>query len=126
MINRLRSVDRHWFFKELPAPVKILTLIFIRGDLIILLPLIILIALLYLFSVEFGLIMTGLYITVRSLGEMIYWFSHQFNSRTYRPYDLGFKNLDNNAVYILYQTISIAGMMLGAGIIAATLLFINR
>lgn len=124
MINKLRLIDRHWFFRELPTPVKFFTLIFIKGDLIVLLPLIVTIALLYLFSVKFGLIMTGAYIAIRSLGEMIYWFSHQFNTRTYRPYDLGFKNLDNNAVYILYQTIAIAGVMAGIGIIVATLLFI--
>lgn len=119
----MRTVDRHWFFRELPTPVKILTLIFIKGDLIILLPLLLAIAVLYIFSVKFGLIMSGMYIAVRSLGEMIYWFSQQFADRKYRPYDLGFTNLDNKAVYILYQTIAIAGVMVGVGILAAVLLF---
>lgn len=123
MLKKITSVDRHWFFGELPVPVKLLTLIFIRGDLIVLLPLIVSIGLLYLISITFGLIMTGAYITIRSLGEMIYWFSHQFNTRTYRPYDLGFKNLDNNAVYILYQTLAIAGVMVGIGIVVSALLF---
>lgn len=35
----------------------------------------------------------------------MYWFLQQFGDRTYRPYDWGFKNLDNHAIYIFYQTI---------------------
>lgn len=63
--------------------------------------------------------------TIRFLGEMIYWFSHQFNIRKYRPYDFGFTNLDNHAIYILYQTFSVAGVVLGVGIIFFVLLYLK-
>lgn len=109
------SLDNKWFFTELPFPLKILSF-FIKGDLIILLPLLISILLLGFLNLRFMLVMLGVYITVRNLGEMIYWFSHQFHERKYRPYDFGFKNLDNHAIYILYQTLSIAGVVFGAGL----------
>lgn len=71
------------------------------------------------------LIMFGVYIAVRSLGEMIYWFSHQFHERKYRPYDFGFKNLDNHAIYILYQTLSIVGVVFGMGVVIYFLVFLS-
>ena len=61
--------------------------------------------------------MIGVYLTVRSSGEMIYWFSHQFYERKYRPYDFGFKRLDNHAIYIIYQTAAVVGVVAGIGVI---------
>jgi hypothetical protein len=72
---------------------------------------------------KFMVIMVGVYIAVRSLGEMIYWFSHQFYERKYRPFDFGFKNLDNHAIYIIYQTFAIVGMVIGIGIIIYEVLY---
>ena len=69
------------------------------------------------------LLMLGTYVALRYLGEMIYWFSHQFTDRTYRPHDFGFRNLDNHAIYILYQTFAIVGTTIGIGIIFYALLF---
>lgn len=119
---KLTSIDNKWFFSELPFPLKFLSF-FIRGDLIILFPLVILILNLGFLSIRFMVVMIGVYITVRNLGEMIYWFSHQFHERSYRPYDFGFKNLDNHAIYILYQTLSIVGVVLGMGVVIYFLVF---
>lgn len=123
-MKKLRSIDNKWFFTELPFPFKLL-FFFIRGDLLVLLPLTTILLLLGLFSIKFMFLMIGVYITVRQLGEMIYWFSHQFNVRKYRPYDVGFKNLDNHAIYILYQTTSIVGVVFGVAIISFALLYLK-
>ena len=124
MLRRIRDIDNRWFFTELPYPLKILSF-FIRGDLLILFPLLIVILLLGLINIRFMTIMVGVYIMIRNLGEMIYWFSHQFYERKYRPYDFGFKKLDNHAIYILYQTIAMAGTILGAGITLYFTLFVK-
>lgn len=118
----LKDVDNKWFFTEL-HPVFKIPAFFIKGDLIVLLPLLIVILLLGLWSVKFMLVALGIYIAVRHLGEMIYWFSHQFNARTYRPGDMGFKKLDNHAIYILYQTLAIVGTVVGLSIISFSLLY---
>jgi len=116
------KIDNKWFFTELPGWLKLFHF-YVRGDLLVLLPLVIGIIVIAFFSVKFALLMTGVYITVRQLGEMIYWFSQQFHERKYRPYDFGFKNLDNHAIYILYQTSAITGTVIGLGIIFYTLLY---
>ena len=122
MINR--KIDNKWFFTELHPVFKLLSF-FIKGDLIVLLPLLILILSIGLFSIRFMLIMLGVYIAVRNLGEMIYLFSHQFNTRKYRPYDFGFKNLDNHAIYIIFQTLAIAGVVFGVSIIFWTIFYVK-
>ena len=118
----MREVDNKWFFSELPFFVKMFTF-YIKGDLIVLFPLLLIIILLGILSLKFMLLMVGTYIVVRNLGEMIYWIFHQFSSRNYRPNDFGFKRLDNHAIYILMQTLAIAGVMLGSAIVFAILLF---
>lgn len=104
--------------------VKVLTTIFVRGDSIVIVPLVAALLLLYFFNIKFALIMTGAFIAVRYFGEMIYWLFHQFHDHKYRPNDMGFKNLNNNAVYILYQTISLAWIMAGVAIVTGALLFL--
>lgn len=121
MFKKIFEIDNKWFFKELPPAFK-LFLFFVRGDLIVLLPFLVIILILGIFSIKFMLIVLGLYISVRYLGEMVYWFSHQFNERSYRPYDFGFKKLDNHAIYILYQTFATVGTVLGISLIFLTLL----
>ena len=121
---KLKDIDSKWFFTELPLPLKAFTL-FVRGDLIMLVPLIVLILLMGFISVRFMTAMIGTYVLIRYAGEMIYWFSHQFNERRYRPNDIGFKKLDNNAVYILYQTYATAGAVIGAGILIYALYFMK-
>lgn len=116
------KITNQWFFSETNHFFKLL-LIFVKGDLIFLLPLVILIALSYFFSLRVGLFFTGTYISVRFLGEIIYWMGQQFSERKYRPNDFGFKNLDNHAAYILYQTFAICGVVVGLGIILFSLIF---
>lgn len=115
-------ITNQWFFSETNLFFKAL-LIFVKGDLLFLLPLVILIGLTYTLSLKIGLFFTGAYISVRFFGEIIYWMGQQFSDRKYRPSDFGLKNLDNNAVYILYQTSAICGVVVGLGIILLSLLF---
>lgn len=125
MAKRLRSVDTKWFFTDIPFVLKLCTTIFVRGDAIVLAPLAAALALTYFVSIKFGLIMTGSFIAIRYFGEMIYWLFHQFYDRKYRPSDMGFKNLDNNAIYLLYQTISLAWVMVGMAIAVFAVLYIQ-
>ena len=106
-------MNNKWFFTEL-HPIFKLFLIFIRGDLLILLPLLILILSVGIFSIRMMFILLGAYISVRFFGEMIYWIMQQFSDRSYRPNDFGLRKLDNNVIYIVYQLISIAGVTGGA------------
>ena len=124
-IAKLKNIDNTWFFTELPAPLKML-LLFVKGDLLVLVPLSIAIFLTGFISLRFMLAMIGVYIAVRYFGEMIYWFSHRFTAeRRYRPSDFGFKKLDNHAIYIIYQTYSVAGVVFGAGMTIYSLFFMK-
>jgi hypothetical protein len=104
-MRKFKSINTSWFFSDLHPFIKFF-LMFIKGDMIVLLPFLIIILLLGFFSMKFMVIMLGIYIAVRYFGELIYWLFQQFNERKFRPYDFGFKNLDNHAIYILYQNIS--------------------
>ena len=121
---KIKNISRQSFFTDLPWYFKFIT-IFIKGDLIVLLPFIICIAVSYIFSVKVGLILSGLYLAIRYFGEMIYWPLQQFSNRTYRPHDFGFKNLDNHAIYILYQTFAIVISTIGAAIVIFTVLYVK-
>lgn len=121
-LDRIRGINNKWFFTELPWSLKALSF-FIKGDLLVLFPVVAILLLIGFFSFRFMFLMIGVYIAIRQLGEMIYWFSHQFYDRTYRPPDWGFKNLDNHAIYILHQTASMAGTVFGLGIICYILLY---
>lgn len=120
--NKLFSITPAWFFTELPWYLKAASF-YVRGDLLVLLPLLALLLLIGLFSFRFMFLMVGIYIVVRGLGEMMYWFLQQFSNQTFRPPDWGFKKLDNNAIYILYQTGAVATIMLGVAICAYILLY---
>lgn len=111
-----KNATNTWFFTDTPPLLK-LFLIFIKGDMILLIPLVLLIILSYFISVKLGVILTGSYLLIRFLGEMFYWLMQQFGDRTYRPYDYGFTQLDNHAVYILYQTFAVFGSLCGVGLI---------
>ena len=123
-MKRLHSITTNWFFKDIPSMLKFST-IFIRGDMLALLPLLIFIGILGFFSVKFMVIMFGVYFALRHLGEMIYWLLQQFGPRTYRPDDFGFKNLDNHAIYILYQTLANVWAVVGVGIVIAAFMFMK-
>lgn len=113
------AIDNAWFYTEMPWYLK-LCLIYIRGDLFVVLPLLVIIALTGLYSLRLMGILFGLLLAVRQSGELVYWLLQQFGDRKYRPYDFGLTGLDNNAIYILYQTFAIAGVVTG---IAVVLLF---
>lgn len=114
MYKKLKNVDNKWFFSELPLFMKGMSF-FVKGDLIILFPLVISLIAIGIFSLRFMFLMFGVYSSLRNVGEMIYWFSHQFYDRKYRPPDWGFRNLDNHAVYILHQTLALAGATVSIG-----------
>lgn len=107
-----QKIDNSWFYTEMPWWGKVL-LIYIRGDLFILFPILLTIGVIALFSFKFAILTFGLLVVVRQSGELIYWLLQQFGDRKYRPSDFGFSQLDNNAIYILYQTFAIAGIVAG-------------
>lgn len=101
----LRKVTNSWFYSTPPFPLRILT-IFVWGDAIVIIPFLLLVCLAYFAGFqnrEFFLVLMGVCLAVRSCGEMLYWMHQQFGEKKYRPHDFGFKNLGNNAIYILYQ-----------------------
>ena len=108
------KITNQWFFRD-QLLFKAL-LIFVK-EISFLLPLVVLVRLSYTLSLKIGLFFTGAYVSVRYMGEIIYWLGQQFSDRKYRPNDFGFKNLDNNAVYILYQTSATCGVVLGTALI---------
>jgi len=88
-------------------------LIYIRGDLFIILPVLILIFGISIFSVPYAIFSFGIFIAVRQAGEVVYWLLQQFGDKTYRPYDFGLTEIGNNAVYILYQTFAVTSVVFG-------------
>jgi glucan phosphoethanolaminetransferase (alkaline phosphatase superfamily) len=110
-----------WFFKEAPVPLRLLH-IYIRGDAIVLAPFILVLLVIGIFSWQWMALLFGIFSAFRSLGEMIYWIHQQFGNKAYRPYDFGFHKLDNNAVYILYQLISLVLLVISTGFVLYLLL----
>ncbi len=104
LYNRLRHKTSKEFFTDCPSYMKMIG-IYVWGDAFIFLPFHILIFLFSLVSLRFGLLVWAVFFSIRSLGEIMYWFLQQFGERSYRPYDFGMKKLDNHAIYIFYQTI---------------------
>ncbi len=124
-ISNLHGVSNKWFFSAVPWYVRATTLIFIKGDAIFIVPILVGLVLLYLFMpIRFAVMMTGFYLVLRYLGEMIYWLLQQFSERTYCPPCLGFSKLDNHALYIVYQTFALLGMMVGVGLVTWALLYL--
>lgn len=88
-----------------------------------LIPFFILVLIFGFFSIDFMLILIGLFIAFRCAGEMMFWMLQQFGARTYRPHDFGMKQLDNHAIYILYQMINLVGAVLGVGLVIMIIYF---
>lgn len=123
MLDRFRNnMSNEWFFGQPNTFLRYL-LVFIQGDAIIVVPFFGIVLLFGFISIDFMLVLIGLYLLIRSIGEMMFWMLQQFGARTYRPYDFGFKNLDNHAIYILYQLIGMVGAVFGAAIIIMVLFF---
>jgi hypothetical protein len=123
--NRFVKIDNKWFFKDLPEYFKNFFLVFVRGDLLLLLPLLLAILFLGFLSVKLMLMILGSYIFVRYFAEVFYWLLQQFGKQEYRPYDFGLKNLKNEAIYIIYQTIAICWTISGLTILFYALLYIK-
>jgi hypothetical protein len=116
------QINNKWFF-ETPAAFMKYLLVYVNGDSIVLVPFFILVLLFGFFSIDFMLVLIGLFVAIRCLGEMVYWMLQQFGARTYRPNDFGLTQLDNHAIYIVYQTINLVGAVLGAGLVILILAF---
>lgn len=116
-ISRFPSnITNTWFFRGTPL-VFTLFQMYIWGDVLVLLPFIFGIGFVGLFSQWWMLALLFLLISFRALGEMIYWLLQQFGPRSYRPYDFGCTKLDNHAIYILYQLISLTWLVVGVGVL---------
>ncbi len=125
-IDGFRSVSSKWFFASVPWYVRMTTLIFIKGDAFFIVPIIVGLLLLFLFApLRYAVMMTGFFLVFRYLGEMIYWLLQQFSARTYCPPRLGFEKLDTHALYILYQTFALFGMMAGTALILLAALYMK-
>lgn len=116
------KLTNNWFYAD-PSRLLLILMIYVKGDMIILLPFCIGLALLGLVSTRLMFLGFAVYVTFRSLGEMVYWFLQQFVGGKYRPFDWGFKNLDNNAIYILYQLTSLCTAVVGALVVLYILFF---
>lgn len=105
-LKELKLISNGWFYSN-PHPLLRFLTVYVKGDALVILPFLFAIGLIGFFSLEFMFFVYALFFTLRHFGEMIYWFSHQFWDKKYRPYDYGFVNLSNDAVYILYQLIAL-------------------
>lgn len=104
LYSHLKHKSTKDFFCDCPSYLKTIG-IYVWGDAYIFIPFHIIVFLFSLISLRFGLLLWAVFFSIRSLGEILYWFLQQFGDRSYRPYDFGFKKLDNHAIYIFYQTI---------------------
>ncbi|KXK09175.1 MAG: hypothetical protein UZ21_OP11001000233 [Microgenomates bacterium OLB22] len=107
-------LTRHWFFRDAGPILKIFQ-VYILGDSLVIIPLLLVIGILGFFDWYMMLITYLLFFTLRQFGEMFYWILHQFSNKTYRPYDFGLKLLDNQAIYVLYQLLALAGATIAGG-----------
>lgn len=102
MKNLSEKLHSQLFFTQTPWFLK-LFLIYVWGDSLILGIVWLILGLIAIWNWHIAVLAVMLIVFIRAYGEMIYWFSHQFSDRSFRPPDLGMKNLDNHAIYILYQ-----------------------
>lgn len=92
------------FFTDCPSYMKMIG-IYVWGDAYLFVPFHLIILIFSIISLPFGLLLWSVFFSIRSLGEVLYWFLQQFGERSYRPHDFGMKKLDNHAIYIFYQTL---------------------
>lgn len=118
-----KKVTSTWFYSR-PHPLLRVVTVYVKGDMIVILPTLLLIALVGIFSIRFMLLLFGIFYSLRGAGEMVYWFSHQFWEKKYRPDDFGFKNLNNDAIYILYQLLSTSTTLVGLGFVAWVVIYL--
>lgn len=100
------SLTNSWFFKNVHPAVKV-GQVFIRGDLLVVVPFLLVILVLSFVDWYSALLLFGVFYTIRFAGEIVYWLFQQFHTTGYRPYDFGLEKLSNNAIYIIYQLLAI-------------------
>lgn len=123
MLNQfLNNLTNKWFFDE-PGTFLRYLLVFVKGDSLVILPFLVIVLLFGFVSIDFMLLLIGLYIAFRGLGEMMFWMLQQFGARSYRPNDFGLKQLDNNAIYIVYQLLGMIGAIFGTALVLMILFF---
>ena len=118
------KVTNNWFFSDVPSWAKFCQ-IYIKGDSLILLPFLIILIGLGFLNFKFMLISLTVFYTLRQMFEVIYWLLQQFSKRDYRPYDFGYKNLDNHAIYVIYQLRCFVGATIGVCALIYLLFFLN-
>jgi len=116
------AITNQWFFSN-PNSFLRYILVYIKGDAIVLVPFVIIVFLFGFVSIDFMLVLVGLFIAFRGIGEMMYWILQQFSARTYRPNDFGFTQLDNNAIYVLYQLLGMMSAIFGSALLIMILFF---
>jgi hypothetical protein len=100
------EITTKWFYGNVHPILKVLS-IFVKGDALVIVPLFGAIFLLGLVDPFAMVLFIGVYYAVRNCGEIMYWLLQQFGPKIHRPYDFGFTKLSNNAIYIIYQLLSI-------------------
>ena len=113
---KIKDIKDDWFYSN-PWWWARPFLVYVKGDAIVLIPLSIAILLTSLYSIKLAISAYLIYLSFRGLGEMIYWLLQQFGKKTYRPDDFGFKNLSNDAIYIIYQTLALANIVIGISLL---------
>lgn len=113
---KIRDITPSWFFTNTNLPFKLMQ-IYILGDALVLVPFYIILLLIGIFSLRWMVLLFGVFLSFRFLGEMFYWLLQQFGERKYRPFDYGFKKLDNKAIYIIYQLKALVGLVLSTGLV---------
>jgi hypothetical protein len=66
------QINNKWFF-ETPAAFMKYLMVYVNGDSVVIIPFLILVLLFGFFSIDFMLILIGLFVAVRCFGEMIFW-----------------------------------------------------
>lgn len=120
--NFLANITNSWFFEKPNAFLRYI-LVYVKGDALVLVPFAAIILLFGFISIDFMIILIGLFIAFRGFGEMMFWMLQQFGARSYRPSDFGLHQLDNNAIYIIYQLLGLVSAVAGTALVLMILYF---
>lgn len=110
----MKKITNDWFYSN-PWKWAIPFLVYVKGDALVLIPLVLVIILISFINLKIAVTGYLIFFVFRALGEMIYWLLQQFHDKFpgYRPNDFGFTELGNNSIYIIYQTLALAWMTIG-------------
>lgn len=124
-MRKRKDFTDNWFFSDVSYLHKVMQ-IFVRGDNIIIAPCLLVLLLLFFSNKTLAIITFLVFITLRQLGEMIYWLLQQFGNTGYRPYDFGFKELSNKAIYVIYQLGSLVLASLSISLLIYFLIYLHK